>query len=62
MTLWDGSFPFYPGTNACFPFDTTWAIIASVFLSVLITSIIILPGIRGKGVSGEARGTQPCVG
>uniref|UniRef100_A0A8C9EY37 DOXA1 factor n=1 Tax=Pavo cristatus TaxID=9049 RepID=A0A8C9EY37_PAVCR len=49
MTLWDGSFPFYPGTNACFPFDTTWAIIASVFLSALVTSIIILPGIRGKG-------------
>ncbi|XP_072201599.1 dual oxidase maturation factor 1 isoform X2 [Excalfactoria chinensis] len=49
MTLWDGSFPFYPGTNACFPFDTTWAIIASVFLSALVTCIIILPGIRGKG-------------
>uniref|UniRef100_A0A8C2SPF3 Dual oxidase maturation factor 1-like n=1 Tax=Coturnix japonica TaxID=93934 RepID=A0A8C2SPF3_COTJA len=49
MTLWDGSFPFYPGINACFPFDTTWAIIASVFLSALVTSIIILPGIRGKG-------------
>ncbi|XP_021263374.1 dual oxidase maturation factor 1-like [Numida meleagris] len=49
MTLWDGSFPFYPGTNACFPFDTTWAIIVSVFLSALATSIIILPGIRGKG-------------
>ncbi|NXC38560.1 DOXA1 factor, partial [Penelope pileata] len=49
MTLWNGSFPFYPGTNACFPFDTTWAVIASVFLSALATSIIILPGIRGKG-------------
>ncbi|OXB81935.1 UNVERIFIED_CONTAM: hypothetical protein H355_004018 [Colinus virginianus] len=49
MTLWDGSFPFYLGTNASFPFDTTWAIIASIFLSALATSIIILPGIRGKG-------------
>ncbi|NXC16349.1 DOXA1 factor, partial [Corythaeola cristata] len=49
MTLWNGSFPFYPGTNACFPFDTTRAVIISVFLSVLATFIIILPGIRGRG-------------
>ncbi|KFQ05942.1 Dual oxidase maturation factor 1, partial [Haliaeetus albicilla] len=47
--LWNGSFPFYPGTNACFPFDTTRAIIISVFLSMLATFIIILPGIRGRG-------------
>ncbi|NXC72228.1 DOXA1 factor, partial [Anhinga anhinga] len=49
MTLWNGSFPFYPGTNACFPFNTTQAVIVSVFLSMLATSIIILPGIRGRG-------------
>ncbi|XP_062439803.1 dual oxidase maturation factor 1 [Rhea pennata] len=49
MTLWDGSFPFYPNMNACFPFDTTQAVIISVFLSVLATFIIILPGIRGRG-------------
>ncbi|NXT94228.1 DOXA1 factor, partial [Anhinga rufa] len=49
MMLWNGSFPFYPGTNACFPFNTTQAVIVSVFLSSLATSIIILPGIRGKG-------------
>ncbi|KAF1536462.1 Dual oxidase maturation factor 1, partial [Eudyptes schlegeli] len=49
MTLWNGSFPFYPGTNACFPFDTTRAVIVSVFLSMLATFIIILPGIRGRG-------------
>ncbi|OPJ85907.1 dual oxidase maturation factor 1 [Patagioenas fasciata monilis] len=48
MTLWNGSFPFYPGTNACFPIDTAWAVIVSIFLSVLATSIIILPGIRGR--------------
>ncbi|KFQ36633.1 Dual oxidase maturation factor 1, partial [Merops nubicus] len=46
--LWNGSFPFYPSTNACFPFDTIQAIIISIFLSVLATSIIILPGIRGR--------------
>ncbi|NXT28754.1 DOXA1 factor, partial [Syrrhaptes paradoxus] len=49
MTLWNGSFPFYPGANAYFPFDTTRAVIVSVFLSLLVTSIIILPGIRGRG-------------
>lgn len=55
MTLWNGSFPFYPGANACFPVDTAWAVIVSIFLSVLATSIIILPGIRGKAVSGGTR-------
>ncbi|NXX37947.1 DOXA1 factor, partial [Tricholaema leucomelas] len=48
MTLWNGSFPFYPGPSASFPFDTTWATIISIFLSVLVTFIIILPGIRGR--------------
>ncbi|NXQ34188.1 DOXA1 factor, partial [Alaudala cheleensis] len=49
MTLWDGSYPFYPGANACFPFDTTRAVIITVFLSMLVTFLIILPGIRGRG-------------
>ncbi|XP_064311918.1 dual oxidase maturation factor 1 [Phalacrocorax carbo] len=49
MVLWNGSFPFYPGANACFPFNTTQAITVSVFLSMLATCIIILPGIRGRG-------------
>ncbi|NXX84900.1 DOXA1 factor, partial [Urocolius indicus] len=49
MTLWNGSFPFYPGANACFPFNTTRAVIISIFLSLLATFIIILPGIRGRG-------------
>ncbi|NWI32625.1 DOXA1 factor, partial [Sula dactylatra] len=49
MMLWNGSFPFYPGANACFPFNTTQAVIVSVFLSMLATCIIILPGIRGRG-------------
>ncbi|XP_053933905.1 dual oxidase maturation factor 1 isoform X3 [Cuculus canorus] len=49
MTLWDGSFPFYPGVNASFRFDTTRAIIVSIFLSLLAAFIIILPGIRGRG-------------
>ncbi|NXK97090.1 DOXA1 factor, partial [Formicarius rufipectus] len=49
MTLWNGSYPFYPGANACFPFDTTRAVIITIFLSILATFIIILPGIRGRG-------------
>ncbi|NWR85353.1 DOXA1 factor, partial [Furnarius figulus] len=49
MTLWNGSYPFYPGANACFPFDTTRAVIVTIFLSLLATFIIILPGIRGRG-------------
>ncbi|NWR50702.1 DOXA1 factor, partial [Regulus satrapa] len=48
MTLWNGSYPFYPGANAYFPFDTTRAVIVTVFLSMLVTSIIILPGIPGR--------------
>ncbi|NXP77624.1 DOXA1 factor, partial [Ramphastos sulfuratus] len=48
MTLWNGSFPFYPGPSASFPFDTTQATIVSIFLSMLVTFIIILPGIRGR--------------
>ncbi|NWU08160.1 DOXA1 factor, partial [Cephalopterus ornatus] len=49
MTLWNGSYPFYPAANACFPFDTTRTVIITVFLSMLATFIIILPGIRGRG-------------
>ncbi|NXN14074.1 DOXA1 factor, partial [Indicator maculatus] len=48
MTLWNGSFPFYPGPRAGFLFDTTQAAILSVFLSMLVTFLIILPGIRGR--------------
>ncbi|XP_014745504.1 PREDICTED: dual oxidase maturation factor 1-like [Sturnus vulgaris] len=48
MTLWNGSYPFYPGANACFPFDTTRAVIVTVFLSILVMFIIILPGIPGR--------------
>ncbi|NXW00160.1 DOXA1 factor, partial [Fregetta grallaria] len=49
MTLWNGSFPFYPSAKGCFPFDTTRAVIVSVFLSMLATFVMILPGIRGRG-------------
>ncbi|NWV18319.1 DOXA1 factor, partial [Origma solitaria] len=48
MTLWNGSYPFYPGPNACFPFDTSRAVIVTIFLSMLVMFIVILPGIRGR--------------
>ncbi|XP_074862987.1 dual oxidase maturation factor 1-like [Carettochelys insculpta] len=49
MTLFNGSFPFYPTTRSSPGFHTAWAVIISVFLSGLATSLLILPGIRGKG-------------
>ncbi|XP_019389491.1 PREDICTED: dual oxidase maturation factor 1-like [Crocodylus porosus] len=51
MTLFDGSFPFYPKSEAAFPFDTACAVIISVFITVFATFIIIWPGIQGKGRS-----------
>ncbi|XP_066200150.1 dual oxidase maturation factor 1 isoform X2 [Saccopteryx leptura] len=42
------TFPFYAGPKPTFPMDTTLAIIITIFLTALVTFIIILPGIRGK--------------
>lgn len=42
--------PFYTGTKPTFPMDTTLAVIITIFLTALVTFIIILPGIRGKTV------------
>uniref|UniRef100_K7GGG1 Dual oxidase maturation factor 1 n=1 Tax=Pelodiscus sinensis TaxID=13735 RepID=K7GGG1_PELSI len=47
--MFDGSFPFYPVSRTPFLFNTSWAVILSVFLTVLATFLLILPGIRGKG-------------
>ncbi|XP_049754040.1 dual oxidase maturation factor 1 [Elephas maximus indicus] len=41
-------FPFYAGPKPTFPMDTTLAVIITIFLTALVTFIIILPGIRGK--------------
>ncbi|KAH0503271.1 Dual oxidase maturation factor 1 [Microtus ochrogaster] len=40
--------PFYTGTKPAFPMDTALAVIITIFLTALVTFIIILPGIRGK--------------
>ncbi|XP_003420205.1 dual oxidase maturation factor 1 [Loxodonta africana] len=42
------TFPFYAGPKPTFPMDTTLAVIITIFLTALVTFIIILPGIRGK--------------
>uniref|UniRef100_A0A286XGJ6 Dual oxidase maturation factor 1 n=2 Tax=Cavia porcellus TaxID=10141 RepID=A0A286XGJ6_CAVPO len=42
------TFPFYTGPKPTFPMDTTLAVIITIFLTALVTFVIILPGIRGK--------------
>uniref|UniRef100_A0A2K6DU41 Dual oxidase maturation factor 1 n=1 Tax=Macaca nemestrina TaxID=9545 RepID=A0A2K6DU41_MACNE len=42
------TFPFYAGPKPTFPMDTTSATIIMIFLTALVTFIVILPGIRGK--------------
>uniref|UniRef100_A0A8C7C4X3 Dual oxidase maturation factor 1 n=1 Tax=Neovison vison TaxID=452646 RepID=A0A8C7C4X3_NEOVI len=42
------TFPFYVGRKPIFPMDTTLAVIVAIFVTALVTFIIILPGIRGK--------------
>ncbi|KAF5925469.1 hypothetical protein HPG69_001915 [Diceros bicornis minor] len=48
MAAFGHTFPFYSGPKPTFPMDTTSAIIITIFLTALVTFIIILPGIRGK--------------
>uniref|UniRef100_A0A8C5KFY9 Dual oxidase maturation factor 1 n=1 Tax=Jaculus jaculus TaxID=51337 RepID=A0A8C5KFY9_JACJA len=48
MAVFGHTFPFYPGPKPVFPVDTTLAVITTIFLTALVTFIIILPGIRGK--------------
>ncbi|XP_055291920.1 dual oxidase maturation factor 1 isoform X2 [Moschus berezovskii] len=48
MAAFGHTFPFYAGPKPTFPTDTTLAVIVAIFLTSLVTFIIILPGIRGK--------------
>ncbi|XP_016067381.1 PREDICTED: dual oxidase maturation factor 1 [Miniopterus natalensis] len=48
MAAFGQTFPFYAGPKPTFPMDTTLAIIVTIFLTALVTFIVILPGIRGK--------------
>ncbi|KAM9645139.1 dual oxidase 2 isoform 1-T1 [Trichechus inunguis] len=47
------TFPFYAGPKPTFPMDTTLAAITTMFLTALVTFIVILPGIRGKMVRSK---------
>ncbi|ELK05458.1 Dual oxidase maturation factor 1 [Pteropus alecto] len=59
MAAFGHTFPFYPGPKPTFSMDTTLAIIITIFLTALVTFIIILPGIRGKMVRNEPWRPQP---
>ncbi|XP_004835534.2 dual oxidase maturation factor 1 isoform X1 [Heterocephalus glaber] len=48
MAAFGHTFPFYTGPKPTFPMDTTLAVIITIFLTALVTFIVILPGIRGK--------------
>ncbi|XP_040825087.1 dual oxidase maturation factor 1 isoform X1 [Ochotona curzoniae] len=48
MAAFGHTFPFYTGPKPTFPIDSTLAVIITIFLTALLTFIIILPGIRGK--------------
>lgn len=45
--------PFYTGAKPTFPMNTALAVIITIFLTALVTFIIILPGIRGKMVRNK---------
>lgn len=59
MAAFGHTFPFYPGPKTTFPMDTALAIIIIIFLTALVTFIIILPGIRGKMVRNKPSPRDP---
>lgn len=59
MAVLGDTLPFYPGPKPNFPMDTTLAVIITIFLTALVTFIIILPGIRGKMVRNKPSPRDP---
>ncbi|GAB5572495.1 dual oxidase maturation factor 1 [Prionailurus iriomotensis] len=59
MAAFGHTFPFYTGLKPIFPMDTTLAVIIAIFLTALVTFIIILPGIRGKMVRNKPSPGDP---
>ncbi|XP_074862858.1 dual oxidase maturation factor 2 [Carettochelys insculpta] len=48
MTLFDGVYNFYPQARKAFAFDVPSLIVIVVFLSLALSFLLILPGIRGR--------------
>ncbi|TFK02459.1 plastin-1 [Platysternon megacephalum] len=48
MTLFDGVYPFYPQPRKGYAFDVSSIILIAVFLSLGLSFLLILPGIRGR--------------
>lgn len=52
MTLWDGVLPFYPQPRHAAGFSVPLLIVILVFLTLAVSFLLILPGIRGHSVRG----------
>uniref|UniRef100_A0A8C4UYK2 Dual oxidase maturation factor 2 n=1 Tax=Falco tinnunculus TaxID=100819 RepID=A0A8C4UYK2_FALTI len=48
MTVFDGSYPFYPQQRKAFVFDISAIIVIVVFLTFACSFLLIIPGIRGR--------------
>uniref|UniRef100_A0A8C3RPU6 Dual oxidase maturation factor 1 n=1 Tax=Chelydra serpentina TaxID=8475 RepID=A0A8C3RPU6_CHESE len=48
MTLFDGVYPFYPQPRKAFAFNVSSIIVIALFLSLALSFLLILPGIRGR--------------
>uniref|UniRef100_A0A8C4Y8E5 Dual oxidase maturation factor 1 n=1 Tax=Gopherus evgoodei TaxID=1825980 RepID=A0A8C4Y8E5_9SAUR len=48
MTLFDGVYPFYPQPRKAYAFDVSSIIVIALFLSLGLSFLLILPGIRGR--------------
>ncbi|KAJ8776916.1 hypothetical protein J1605_015093 [Eschrichtius robustus] len=59
MAAFGHTFPSYAGPKSNFPMVTTLAVIIAIFLTSLVTFIIILPGIRGKMVRNKTSPGDP---
>ena len=57
MTFYDDIYPFYPLQRTSFIFSGALLTIILVFLVLVTSLLLILPGIRGKAVS-ESRGSR----
>ncbi|KAM9126003.1 dual oxidase maturation factor 2 [Pangshura tecta] len=48
MTLFNGIYPFYPQPRKAYAFDVSSIIVIALFLSLGLSFLLILPGIRGR--------------